>query len=219
MLILLRSDFRAPGCREAFTRLMRHAHVDTGVTFEVPVLEAPQPNALVVRIRKVQAKRDAVLVVGTAKGETLAESLRVVQAVRDGVPYLAIFPMIVLARASEWATYEQVVRAGGSIECFEVRESKTLVLVQSESYAELTHRLVLAYLLPAARVGSGRPHNDQATAEFRIGDRSAGSIGRITDAMLDEAGIEGSLDPQRDRATRPPPPGPPPTPDGARKKR
>ncbi len=113
MLILLRSDFRAPPCRDAFTRLMRNAHVDTSAVFEVPVLEARQPNSLVVRMRKVQAKRDAVLVIGTAKNETLAASLKVVQAVRDGVPYLAIFPMILLARASEWRGYEQVVRAGG----------------------------------------------------------------------------------------------------------
>lgn len=208
MLILLRSDFRLPN-KQAFLGLMQHAHFKTDNLFEVPVFEAPQPNAIILRLRKMEAEKDSVIVMGTSKNETLEQSLRVLDEVRKGMPFLSIFPAILLARKSEWSVYDQVIQARRRIECFEMAESSALVLEQRESYSESTHRLVLAYLLPPkllAKEGSPRD-GGETTQQFMIGDRHSGTLPRLTDEMLREAGIEGSIEPEsEDRITEMPPP-------------
>lgn len=215
MLLLLRSDYRVP-TREAFMGLMCHASFKMDNVLEVPVLEAPQANAIVLRLRKMQPERETVLVMGSSKGETLEQSLSVLNDVRKGMPFLVIFPTILLARKSEWKHYEQLIGTPHSMECFKVPDpsaevpgTSIFVLEQSESYSELTHRLVHAHLSPQKFVASdGTPRKgEESTREFMIGGNPTGTIPRITDKMLKEAGIEGSIEPvSEDRATYPPPP-------------
>jgi len=209
MLILLRSDFRKPTAKEAFMKLMRNAHFKTEDVFEVPIIEAPGANAIILRLRRMQSKRDSALAIGTAKDESLEDSLRVLNGVRNSIPYLAIFPHILIARRTEWRTYGQVMHADRAIECFEVSESKVLVIEQRDSYTELTHRMVLAFMIPqtiATNEGKVRD-GEQVTTEFRLGDAPSATHERITDQMLAEAGIQGSIEPEpQDRITEIPPP-------------
>ncbi len=203
MLILLRSNFQQHE-RDAFTRLMRHAHIDTGTIFEVPLSEAPLPNGMILRLRKMKAERGAVMVMGSAEQEPLASSLHVLDAIRRGIPFLAIFPAILLAGKSEWQKYAKVAESHGTIECFEVPESRALVVERRDRYSESTYRLVLAYLLPPTLLkGDGTKRaGEQTTHQFMIGDQPSGELPRLTDEMLRSAGIEGSLNPQElDRVT------------------
>ena len=213
LLLLLRSDFRLPA-REAFMSLIRQTSFKAGNVLEVPILEAPQANAIILRLRKMTPDRETVLVMGSSKNETLEQSRQVLDDVRKPMPFLVIFPTILLARKSEWKHYEQVIK-DPSIESFEVPDScaekpgtNVLVLEQRESYSELTHRLVLTHLSPEKFiVRKGKSRDDDATGVLMIGDRPTGSIPRITDGMLQEAGIQGSIEPvSEDRATHPPPP-------------
>lgn len=189
MLVLLRSDFRANATREAFYRLLRYAHIKSDYVFEVPAMQAPTPNAIVIRLRKLQPAHGMVLVVGTCKHESLEQSLDVLAEVRKHIPYLEIIHTIILARESEWKHYEQ---AQTGVECFEVPERRALVVVQRDSYENLAQRTTLAYLLPRNLAGDAdntRAGGDATTQQFMLGDQPSSSLPRITDKMLLEAGI------------------------------
>lgn len=205
MLIVLRSDFRLPA-REAFMGLMRNTSFKAENIFEVPILEAPQANAIILRLRKMEPERESVLVIGSAKDETLRDTLLILDTVRKNIPFLSIFPTILLARKSEWKHYEQVTCEEPATECFNV--SDVLVLEQRDTYGDATHLRMLDHLLPKLPTKNGSRRRDaEETREFIIGDQPTATMSRITDEHLREAGIRGSIEPiPEDRITELPPP-------------
>jgi hypothetical protein len=188
MLVLLRSDHERPfNARQAFLELLRKARVKTDNIFEVPLLQAPQPNAILIRLRKLQPVEGMVIVMGTGKDETLAQTIDVLRELRKRIPYLAVIDTLIIARSAEWSEYRE---ARPGIECFEVPDQRVLVVEQRESYSELTHRMLVAYFLPKKLVPStGKSADSVTTQQFMLGERPTGSMARITDEDLARAGI------------------------------
>lgn len=188
MLVLLRSDFRMESHRQAFYRLLRYAHFRSDKVFEVPVLEAPTPAAIAVRLRSLKPEPGMLIGLGTRRGESLEQTLGVLHEIRRFIPYFEILPTIIIARENEWKGYDQ---ASSGAECFELPGDRVLVLEQLQTYSDLTQRMTLAYLLPRAKGPSiTDPANAITTQQFMLGDRPSASHQVITDDMLAKAGIK-----------------------------
>jgi hypothetical protein len=203
MLVLLRSDHERPfNARQAFLALLRNARVKTDNILEIPFHQAPQANAILIRLRKLEPVQGMTIVMGTGKHETLDQTLDVLREIRKRIPYLAIIDTFILARSAEWRGY-QGVRPG--VECFEVPEHQVLVIEQRERYSELTQRMMVAYVLPKKIVSSTDKSADSVTTQqFMLGERPTGSMTRITDEDLAQAGIK--VDEGEERITELPPP-------------
>lgn len=213
MLVLLRSDFRMEAHRQAFYRLLRYAHYKSDNLFEIPVMEAPTPAAIAIRLRNVKPQRNMLLCLGTCRNESLSQTLSVLREIRNFIPYISILPTIIIARESEWRNYEQ---ASAGTECFELSEPRVLIIQQMFSYSDLAQRMTLAYLLPkdlGSKSAETRPA-EATTQQFMLGDRPSSSHQVITDDMLAQAGIKTREDEptaevpigEDDRITELPPP-------------
>src|SRR5688572_20141997 len=235
MLILVRSDFRRDANRTAFLNMLTRSRVDASDIVEVPAVEAPQANAIAIRLRKLEPKGKSLLVIGSMANESAEATIDVLNGVRMLLSNLSTVPTVVLARKFEWDAYGQVAKAPKDIEFFEMPllQGRTMVLPQAETYNERQYYAVMAQMLPpnfgASSVGATAHSKDRdSTGVMYLEDVPTSQHKKITDSMLEAAGIkaeesapgvergdptlETPLDDADDRITELPPPPPPPEP-------
>jgi hypothetical protein len=196
MLLFLRSHFHGESQRVALLKLLAKARIDIADPFEVKALEAPAANALALRLRKTTPEKGSVIVIGSIANESVEDAVGVIEGLRMILPDLAAFPTILLARQSEWYSYGQVAKAPAEIEFFEMPLSykRMLVLPQCESFTERQYYAVMAQMIPdsfgmtSAITTRGQDRDD--TGVMYLDDSPTSQLKRVTDKMLEEAGIK-----------------------------
>lgn len=197
MLILLRSDFRRDSQRSSFISLLGKARVDTKEIAEATALEAPRATSIAIRMRKLEIDpaKKTMLVFGSMTKESVEETIDALEALRLLLPALAMLPCIILARKFEWESYGQVAKAPKDIEFFEMPllRGRVLVLPQADSYNERQYFAVMAQLIPpsfGASPEGTRGKDRDSTGVMYLDEKPTGSMKRLTDSMLEGAGIK-----------------------------